>query len=75
MKAEQTLLAAVDIGAQGASLSAQMDVVEKHLIEAALRSHKGRVAPTAEALGLPRKTLYDKLTRHGIDPADHRGSA
>jgi two-component system, NtrC family, C4-dicarboxylate transport response regulator DctD len=23
---------------------------------------------TAEALGLPRKTLYDKLKRHSLDP-------
>jgi len=72
LMAEQTLLEAVDIGAAGASLTAQMDVVEKYLIEAALRSHNGRVTAAADALSLPRKTLYDKINRHGIDPAAHR---
>nr|WP_246237373.1 helix-turn-helix domain-containing protein [Halovulum dunhuangense] len=49
-----------------------MDVVEKYLIERALRVQGGRVAAVAEALGLPRKTLYDKLKRHGIDPSAFR---
>ncbi len=25
-----------------------------------------------EALGTPRKTLYDKIARHGLDPNDYR---
>jgi hypothetical protein len=29
----------------------------------------------AEALEIPRKTLYDKLNRHGIDPRAYRGAA
>ncbi|WP_043306691.1 helix-turn-helix domain-containing protein, partial [Burkholderia mallei] len=36
-------------------------------IEEALRNAGGQVAKAAELLGLPRKTLYDKITRHGID--------
>lgn len=54
------------------SLAIQMDTVEKLLIEAALRDHMGRVVAVAEALELPRKTLYDKLKRHEIDPARFR---
>lgn len=54
------------------SLAAQMEMVEKLLIEDALRDHGGRVVSVADVLGLPRKTLYDKLKRHGIDPADFR---
>ena len=53
-------------------LGQQMDMVEKVLIEQALARHCGRVARVAEALGLPRKTLYDKLKRHGLDPAVFR---
>jgi DNA-binding NtrC family response regulator len=28
-----------------------------------------------EALRIPRKTLYDKMARHGIQPAQHRRKA
>ena len=55
-----------------ASLAEQIDQVEKHLIEDALRRCDGQVTRTAEWLGTPRKTLYDKLQRHGIVPEDFR---
>lgn len=55
-----------------AGLAAQLAMVERLLIEASLKDHKGKVAEVAEALKLARKTLYDKLTRYGIDPADFR---
>jgi len=29
------------------------------------------VRSTIETLGIPRKTFYDKLQRHGIDRADY----
>ena len=35
-------------------------------------NHGGRVQKVMEALGLPKKTLYDKLNRHGIDPERFR---
>lgn len=41
-------------------------------IRAALAASKGRVAPALAALGLPRKTLYDKMKRLGIAPGDYR---
>ncbi len=53
-------------------LSVQLVTVEKILIEASLRDHLGHVSAVAEALKLPRKTLYDKLKRHQIDPAGFR---
>lgn len=52
--------------ASGATLTEQMDAYERAVIEQALAAASGRVAVAAEALGLPRKTLYDKLTRLGI---------
>ncbi len=42
-------------------------------IRAALKASQGRIPPALAALGLPRKTLYDKMTRYGIVPADYRG--
>ena len=48
------------------SLAEQVDAAEKRAIESALHSCAGNVAQTAELLQTPKKTLYDKLTRHGI---------
>ncbi|RQP22887.1 sigma-54-dependent transcriptional regulator [Piscinibacter terrae] len=48
------------------TLVQQMDQVEKALIEQSLRQHKGRATQVSDALGIGKKTLYDKLTRHGI---------
>jgi DNA-binding NtrC family response regulator len=48
------------------SLPQQLDIVEKTLIELALSRHGGNVQRVLEALNLPKKTLYDKLHRHGI---------
>ncbi len=52
------------------SLVAQLETYERGLIRDALRSVKGSVADAANLLHIPRKTLYDKLNRHGLDP-DH----
>jgi len=54
------------------SLSARMDNYERSLIREALRGTRGNVAAAAEHLHLPRKTLYDKLARHQIDPESFR---
>ena len=56
----------VDTPASSFSLAACVDRAEKQIIEDALRQCKGNVADTAESLQTPKKTLYDKLTRHGI---------
>ncbi|MDT8997698.1 sigma-54 dependent transcriptional regulator [Paucibacter sp. APW11] len=58
---------ALDPAAASLSLAQQMDLVEKTLIEQALRRCQGRVPAAMELLGTPKKTLYDKLHRHGID--------
>ncbi len=50
----------------------QMAQVERSLLIDALRRHKGVATSTAQALKLPRKTFYDKLTRHGIRAEDYR---
>lgn len=47
-------------------LSEQIDAFESSLIRRELIKQRGNVTATYEALGLPRKTLYDKMKRHGI---------
>ncbi len=56
----------------GQALATQVDAAEKAIIEAALRHCNGNVALAAESLQTPKKTLYDKLTRHGISAENFR---
>lgn len=53
-------------------LAAQMAQVERSLLVAALQKNTGNATRAADALKLPRKTFYDKLTRHRIRPEDYR---
>lgn len=52
------------------TLPERLDRFEAALIRDALRLNQGDVQLTIQALGLPRKTFYDKLKRHGINRAD-----
>ncbi len=61
------------IQAEAVSLAARLDNYERSLIREALRSSRGSVAIAAERLHLPKKTLYDKLARHQLDPESFRG--
>ncbi len=56
----------------GIGLAEQMAQVERSLLVAALGRQNGRASAAAEALKLPRKTLYDKLAKYGIRPEDYR---
>ena len=55
------------------SLAARLENHERCLIREALRGTRGNVADAAERLQLPKKTLYDKLARHALDPESFRG--
>ncbi|MGB3277246.1 MAG: sigma-54 dependent transcriptional regulator [Castellaniella sp.] len=58
------------------SLPKRVERYEAELIREALAAHGGEIRGTLETLGLPRKTLYDKLRRYGIDRQDYaRGDA
>lgn len=50
----------------GGSLPEQMAFFEKSLIVEALRRTGGSVSAATEILGIPRKTLYDKLNKYGL---------
>jgi len=56
------------------NLGAHVDAFERSLIEAELRRAQGSVSRTAEALGVPRKTLYDKLRKHALDADAYRAA-
>ena len=57
-----------------ASLAEQMEAFERGLIVRELAVNNGDTRTAAEALEIPRKTLYDKLNRHSVDPRTYRGS-
>lgn len=52
--------------AMSLGLAAQVEQVERSIICNALKVTQGQVSQTADLLQIPRKTLYDKLARHGL---------
>ncbi|TPF77201.1 sigma-54-dependent Fis family transcriptional regulator [Brucella gallinifaecis] len=54
------------------TLPQRLEKFEASLIREALAAHNGNVQNTLEALGIPRKTFYDKMQRHGINRADYK---
>ena len=55
-----------------ASLPEQMEHIERVLIVESLRRQHGDVAAAAQALAVPKQTLYDKLRRLHIDVTEYR---
>jgi two-component system C4-dicarboxylate transport response regulator DctD len=53
-------------------LPARVERFEASLIRDALEATAGDIRLTVEKLGIPRKTLYDKLSRYGIVPDQFR---
>ena len=54
-------------------LAAEVDRFEKAVIEATLSETAGSVTDAHLRLRIGRKTLYEKMQRHGIDPDRFRG--
>ncbi|MGB0732762.1 MAG: sigma-54-dependent transcriptional regulator [Pontibacterium sp.] len=54
------------------TLPEQVERFEKMLIQAELAQHAGSIKDTLESLGLPRKTLYDKMRKYGLDKNDFK---
>ncbi|MGS2742451.1 sigma-54-dependent transcriptional regulator [Halomonas sp. LS-001] len=57
---------------EATSLPRQVELFEKSLISQSLARHHGRVTRVCEHLGIPRKTLYDKLKKHALQAEDYR---
>ncbi|KTE30944.1 MULTISPECIES: sigma-54-dependent transcriptional regulator [unclassified Sphingopyxis] len=54
------------------SLAERMARFEATILRDTLAAAKGDIAAAMAMLGVPRKTLYDKLARHAINPKDFR---
>lgn len=61
--------------ADGGNLPSRVADFETGMIVDALRASGGNVVKAVEMLGIPRKTLYYKLARYGIDPDAFRAGA
>lgn len=57
---------ATSISGNGNSLIAYLDACEKHYIEEVLAAQTWRVGIAADALGISRKTLWEKMRKHSI---------
>ncbi|MDN3520332.1 sigma-54-dependent transcriptional regulator [Halomonas ramblicola] len=71
----EALLEGAESEAGDLPLPQQVELFEKSLIDQALARHRGRVSEVSERLGLPRKTLYDKLRKYGLRAEDYRQNA
>ena len=56
----------------GMSLKEQVESFERSLIEEQLRTCRGNLSEATEALGIPRKTLHDKVRKYGLDRRQYR---
>ncbi|MGR3756441.1 MAG: sigma-54-dependent transcriptional regulator [Tranquillimonas sp.] len=54
----------------GGTLAERVDRFERDTIAAALAAHGGSLKDTYESLGLARKTLYEKMQKHGLKRED-----
>lgn len=63
-------LQGVGLPSEKRSLSEQMDAFEREVLIEALRQNSGKAAAAAQDLSLARKTMYDRMARHGIKPRE-----
>jgi two-component system C4-dicarboxylate transport response regulator DctD len=54
------------------TLPEQLECFERGLIEQQLKANNGSIKDTMAALGLPRKTLYDKMRKYGLDRGNYK---
>ncbi len=59
-------------GEAALTLPQQVECFEKSVIEQSLKSHSGNIKATMEALGVPRKTLYDKMQKFCLDKSNYK---
>ncbi len=59
-------------GTSAITLPEQVECFEKSIIAQTLANHKGNIKETMIALGVPRKTLYDKMKKLGLDKSEYK---
>ncbi|NLI78485.1 MAG: sigma-54-dependent Fis family transcriptional regulator [Candidatus Riflebacteria bacterium] len=57
---------------EGGSLTDRLEESERQVLVGALEKHRGNVVAVARDLGIPRRTLYDRLKKLGLEPARFR---
>ena len=65
--AEAADAAPVEIGAGWEPLREAVAAFERELISKAIQAHKSRMDAVAEALGIGRRTLNEKIVKLGLD--------
>jgi len=63
----------IEVAPAGQSLGEQMEAFEAQCLRAALRQYGGEIKAVMEALQLPRRTLNEKMQRHGLVREDFIG--
>jgi len=63
-----------DMGSAATALTLplQVECFERHVLAQTLREQQGNLKAVMDQLGIPRKTLYDKMRRHGLDKQDFK---
>jgi two-component system C4-dicarboxylate transport response regulator DctD len=56
-----------ETGGPDPGLAARVAGFERSVIASAIAAHGGRLRPVYESLGISRKTLYEKMQKHGLD--------
>jgi two-component system, NtrC family, C4-dicarboxylate transport response regulator DctD len=69
---EEGAFADLSLGCEALTLAEQVDRFERILLTDTLSQHRGRLKEVQEVLGLPRKTLYDKMRKYGLDKQDYK---
>lgn len=62
----ETTTSPVELMPEHGTLAEKVNAFERQVIESTMREHQGSLKATYEALGVSRKTLYDKIQKHGI---------
>jgi len=60
------------VGESAITLPRQVECFERSLIKQQLELQKGNLKRTMEALGIPRKTLYDKMRKYGLEKSHYK---
>lgn len=55
-----------EVAAESRGLKSHLDDYERRLLSETLETHHWRITETAEALGISRKNLWEKMRKHGI---------
>lgn len=69
---DETGVAAAEDVSGRRTLGEMMDAFERSAIISALNACQGSLKDTMVQLGIARKTLYDKMKKHGLDKAEFR---